>query len=96
MQFIKIHYIVIGGWLNSFIEKHKSLYRMLLRFEKIYVETSTMKTALEKKGFKNTVLMKNFKVLNAVEKRNLTTEFKPPYKVCTFSRVMEKKELKKQ
>lgn len=87
----EIHYIVIGGWLSSFIEEHKSLYGMLLGFKKIYVETSTMKTALEKKGFENIVLMKNFKVLNAVEERNLTTEFKPPYKVCTFSRVMEKK-----
>lgn len=87
----EIHYVVIGGWLSSFIEKHKSLYGMLLHFNKIYVETSTMKRSLENKGFKNTVLMKNFKVLEAVEPENLYSEVRKPYKVCTFSRIMEKK-----
>lgn len=87
----EMHYIVIGGWLSSFIEKHKSLYSMLLNFNKIYVETSTMKRALEGRGFKNIVLMKNFKVLDSIKPEDLDSEIQKPYRVCTFSRVMEKK-----
>lgn len=64
---------------------------MLLDFNKIYVETSTMKRALEGRGFKNIVLMKNFKVLDSIKPEDLDLEIQKPYRVCTFSRVMEKK-----
>ena len=87
----EIHYIVIGGWLSSFIEKHKSLYKGLLRFDRIYVETSTMEASLKKKGFENVVIMKNFKVLTELDVDDVAAAAESPFSVCTFSRVVAEK-----
>lgn len=87
----KIHYVVIGGWLNSFIDEHKWLAGMLKNFTGIYVETTTMKKALEKREFKNVVVMPNFKNLPILKPDELSYTVEQPYKLCTFSRVMKKK-----
>ena len=87
----KIHYVVIGGWLNNFIDKHKWLARELSQFSGIYVETTTMKKALEKRGFKNVVVMPNFKNLEILKPEELLYTIEQPYKLCTFSRVMKEK-----
>lgn len=89
----KLHYVVIGGWLANFIGNKKTLIKQLKRFHNIYVETSTMKMALEKLDFNNVVVMPNCKELH------IPDEFEPdflehePYKLCTFSRVMKEKGL---
>lgn len=87
----KIHYVVIGGWLNSFIDKHKWVAGELSQFTGIYVETTTMKKALEKRGFKNVVVMPNFKNLEILKPEELLYTIEQPYKICTFSRVMREK-----
>ena len=87
----RIHYVVIGGWLDSFIEKHPWLTGMLKRFAGIYVETSTMKRALEKRGFDNIIVMPNFKALTPMDDDELINPAGPPYLLCTFSRVMKEK-----
>lgn len=87
----KIHYVVIGGWLNSFIDKHKWLAGELRQFTGIYVETTTMKKVLEKRGFKNVVVMPNFKNLEILKPEELLYTIEQPYKICTFSRVMREK-----
>ena len=87
----RIHYVVIGGWLNSFIDQHQWLAGMLKDFTGIYVETTTMKKALEKRGFKNVVVMPNFKNLPILKSEDLLYKVEQPYKLCTFSRVMKKK-----
>lgn len=87
----KIHYVVIGGWLNRFIDKHDWLVDELRRFTGVYVETDTMKKALEKRGFNNIIIMPNFKNLEILNPEELTYTDKPPYKLCTFSRVMKEK-----
>lgn len=87
----KIHYVVIGGWLDGFLDKYKWLSKILKKFTGIYVETLTMKQALEKKGFENVVVMANFKNLKILTPEELIYNQKEPYKVCTFSRVMEEK-----
>ena len=87
----RIHYVVIGGWLDSFIEKHPWLTGMLKRFTGIYVETSTMKKALEKRGFDNIVVMPNFKALTLMNNDELVYPAGDPYPLCTFSRVMKEK-----
>lgn len=86
-----INYIVIGGWLPSFIEERKFLRNCLKKFDHIYVETSIMKKKLEEQGFTNVVCMPNFKELNILTKQELIYTEQIPYKVCTFSRVMEEK-----
>ena len=54
----KLHYIVIGGWLNEYLNEHPRIEKKLKKFETICVETATMKTALEKRGFANIVIYK--------------------------------------
>ena len=87
----KLHYVVIGGWLPEFLMNRKGLTRKLKRFDAIYVETNTMKKALEEQGFTNIVVMPNCKDLNILKPEELVYPTGEPYKLCTFSRVMKEK-----
>ena len=87
----KLHYSVIGGWLPDFLKKRKHLEKCLKRFNGIYVETNTMKTALEAKGFGNVYVMPNCKKLTVLTADELVYPQGVPYKLCTFSRVMKEK-----
>lgn len=87
----KIHYAVIGGWLPSFLTKRRKLAKWLKKFDGIYVETKTMKAALEKQGFQNLYLMPNCKKLTPLSADELVYANGEPYKLCTFSRVMKEK-----
>lgn len=87
----KLHYIVIGGWLAEYLTKHQFLIGLLKKFNGIYVETSTMKRALEKMVFKNIIVMPNCKQLKILMPEELVFNEKKPYKFCTFSRVMREK-----
>lgn len=86
----KLHYVVIGGWLPEYLDKHKQLASMLRKnFLRIYVETNGMKKKLEDREFKNVDVMPNFKNLSI--NNELTFSKEKPYKFCTFSRVSYKK-----
>ena len=87
----KLHYIVIGGWLSKYLEDKKKLKEILKKFDYIYVETSTMKKKLENQGFKNIIVMPNCKDLKILKEEELIYNTNKPYKLCTFSRVMQEK-----
>jgi glycosyltransferase involved in cell wall biosynthesis len=87
----KLHYVVIGGWLPNFIKGKKLLRKQLKKFHGIYVQTNSMKKALEEQGFKNVIVMPNFKQLTPLSESDLVYPLKEPYKLCTFSRVMKEK-----
>lgn len=87
----KLHYVVIGGWLPEFLKNRNMLGRKLRRFDGIYVETNTMKKALEEQGFDNVVVMPNCKDLKILKQEELVYPLGEPYKLCTFSRVMKEK-----
>lgn len=87
----RIHYVVIGGWLPPFLEKRRWLARSLKKFDGIYVETNTMKLAMEKQGFENVFIMPNCKELTPLSENELIYQNEHPYKLCTFSRVMKEK-----
>lgn len=87
----KLHYVVIGGWLNELLDKHKKIEAELKTFTGIYVETNTMKSALNNRGFKNVEVMPNFKDIKILSKDELVYNTEMPYKLCTFSRVMKEK-----
>lgn len=87
----KLHYVVIGGWLPRFVGNKKVLKSILQHFNHIYVETSTMKRALEKQEFKNITIMPNCKKLRILDESELVYNTSEPYKLCTFSRVMKEK-----
>lgn len=87
----KMHYVVIGGWLCSFLKEHHWLINKLKRFSGIYVETSSMKANLEAMGFTNVFVMPNFKFLHILKPEELVYQYEEPFKLCTFSRVMKEK-----
>ena len=86
-----LHYVVIGGWLPELVKDKPSLKKHLKRFRGIYVETHTLKRRLKEQGFRNVVIMPNFKELPILKKDELVYNTCEPYKLCTFSRVMEEK-----
>ena len=87
----KLHYVVIGGWLPSFLENYPKLIRNLKKFNGIFVETETMRKALNKMGFENVYVMPNCKKLQILKEDELVYSTNKPFKVCTFSRVMKEK-----
>ena len=87
----KLHYVVIGGWLPSFLTERKNLAKALKEFDGIYAETGTMKSALEKQGFQNVFVMPNCKKLTVLAEEDLVFPDKEPLRLCTFSRVMREK-----
>lgn len=87
----RLHYSVIGGWLASFLDMHHQTIKHLKSFHKIYAETSTMKCALEARGFDNVQVIANCKELPIVPKDKLQLRYEKPLRLVTFSRVMKQK-----
>lgn len=87
----KIFYIVIGGWLPEFLKNKKYLTKKMKMLNKIFVETNKMKKDLDKLEIENTEILVNFKDLKPIPIENMKIDFAEPYKLCTFSRVMEEK-----
>ena len=86
-----LHYVVIGGWLPKFLEKNKSLIKYLKKIDFIYVETNTMRRALENNSFSNIVVMPNGKKLEILSENDVVASKSFPLALCTFSRVMKEK-----
>ena len=87
----KIHYVVIGGWLSEFLKKRRFLRAVLKKLDGVYVETTSMKTALEAQGFENVFVMPNCKNIEILREEDLIYPDGEPYKLCIFSRVMKEK-----
>lgn len=87
----RLHYSVIGGWLQDLLPNHPDVMKALHDFTGIYVETKTMMVALHKLGFTNVYVVPNCKPLSIINKNDLDTSYSEPYRLVTFSRVTEKK-----
>lgn len=87
----KLHYVVIGGWLPSMLQKNPKMKKQLAKFAGIYVETHAMVSALKELGLKNIHYLPNFKQIQVIKSINFVIPKKYPYKLCTFSRVMKEK-----
>lgn len=87
----KIHYVVIGGWLIRTLDKRRLRRFWLKKLDGVYVETNTMKSVMESKGFTNVLLLPNCKHLTVLQEKDLTCCAEEPYRLCTFSRVMKEK-----
>lgn len=86
----KLHYIVIGGWLPEWMQKHYWIRKFLARFDVIYVEAYAMIEKLNNLGLHNVIYMPNFKRLDIIE-CNKFSEVNGIFRFCTFSRVMKEK-----
>lgn len=87
----RVHYVVIGGWLNTLLEKRKWLAFFQKRFNSVLVETQTMKAVLERRGYGNVLIMPNCKKLSCLTEDELEYTTSEPFRLCTFSRVMREK-----
>lgn len=87
----RLHYVVIGGWLNKFLDNHKRIESGLRNFDYIYVETKTMENALKNRGYTNVIVMPNSKQLKILKLSEMPKTYSKPYRICTFSRVMREK-----
>ncbi|WP_350022541.1 glycosyltransferase [Turicibacter sanguinis] len=87
----KLYYIVIGGWLPELLNNVPYLVKYAKRYNGIYVETKIMYKQLEEIGLNNVSQLFNYKHINPVEEHDLQYRDTKPYKVCTFSRVIEEK-----
>jgi glycosyltransferase involved in cell wall biosynthesis len=90
---IKIHYIVIGGWLSSFIENKPLHIRCLSTVNGIYPETSDLILDLrDKYKFKNVYQLNNFRIHNfSVKNSKLIYSDSDNFKFVFFARVHKMK-----
>lgn len=86
-----LHYVVVGGWLCRYLEDHRLTAWCLKKFDGIYVETETMRKAMEILGFSNIIVMPNCKKLTILQEDELTPSIQEPYRLCIFSRIMREK-----
>lgn len=86
-----VHYVVIGGWLPEFLKTNKWLIPVIANYRGIYVESNKMKEALNQESLFNVYIMPNCKDLPQLKESELTFFNNPPFKFCTFSRVMKEK-----
>lgn len=87
----KLHYIVIGGYLQDYLKEHKYIARLLKKYSGIYVETAPMKSSLELLGFNNVSVVPNCKEITILSECQLSAEQRDVFPFCTFSRVMKSK-----
>lgn len=86
-----VHYVVIGGWLPEFLKSNKWLISIIADYQGLYVESNKMKEVLNQEGLFNVYIMPNCKELPKLKESELTFFYNPPFKFCTFSRVMKEK-----
>jgi len=86
-----LHYAIIGAWLPKMLENKKGLLKHLQKFDALYAETTTLKNSLEKLGLDNVAIMPNCKPLVPLDSKELNFDWTEPYRLCTFSRVMQEK-----
>lgn len=87
----RLHHVAIGSQLPRWVKGSWMLRRSLRTFCGIYVETKFMKQQLNDLSLQNVAIMPNCKRLEILNDSELPEPARPPYKLCTFSRVMEEK-----
>ena len=66
----KLHYVVIGAWLEEKIKNKKFMIYCLKRFNYIYVENNELMNKLNALCIDNVYIMKNFKHITPVKRVN--------------------------
>jgi len=87
----KLHYVVIGGWLNDELKASASLKKQIGKLDCVYVELEQMKKDLQETGLDNVIYMPNFRSKTSIGTDELVYTTAEPYRVCTFSRILREK-----
>lgn len=86
---IDVRYVVIGGWLDHFLNGKKYYLNLCKQLNGIYVETNLMKEKLTSIGLDNVYVLPNFRRIDFKIKR--VNKVEKPVKLVYFSRVMKEK-----
>ncbi len=88
----KLHYIVIGGWLDKYLNKHKFIENMLKEiYIYIYWNYKYKRINWKKEDLKIYLLCLIVKKLEIIDSKDIVYYNSEPYKVCIFSRIMKEK-----
>ena len=87
----RVYHDVIGGNLSDYVQRYPKFAGYLRSFRVNWVETRGVMERLREQGIENCEVLPNFKALRPVSPEELSTDYKPPYRFCTFSRVMREK-----
>lgn len=85
----KRYYVVIGGWLPKFLNKHFFIKKALRRFDGVFVQTKILQNALIAHGIKSLVLA-NFRILSD-RICSVSGSSDAPLKTFYLSRIEEQK-----
>lgn len=89
---VRLYYVVIGGWLPDKLGRKKWLQNVIKRLDGVFVETETLKSALNAIiGVDNVHIMPNFKNICILSESELIYHSEFPLRICYFSRIIEQK-----
>lgn len=87
----RVYHDLIGGWLVQDCGREPNLPAQLSSFEVNWVESADLVEGLKAFGVENAEFLPNFKQIDPLGSDELKIPSSTPRRLCTFSRVMEKK-----
>lgn len=87
----EVYHYGIGGRLAREVGENKKWEKYVSSFKSNWMESIELADQLQELGVRNAIYLPNFKKLNILDKSELCSKYSEPYKLCTFSRVMEEK-----
>jgi len=87
----EVYHYAIGGRLANDVREKPNWKKYVSGFESNWMESHELVDNLHRLGVKNACYLPNFKKLDIVYEDMLIREYKAPFHLCTFSRVMEEK-----
>lgn len=85
----RIYHDCIGGRLAREVKQYPNWRKYLNAFRANWMESEILVSNLQSEGIRNAVYLPNFKLFKNVDSR--TMPITPPFRFCTFSRVMKQK-----
>lgn len=87
----KLLYIVIGGFLPAFLQKHPNYIRMLNKYDALFVQTPNIKKDLLELGILNIEMMTNFKIQPTRKIDDIRINNDENINLCILSRLTKDK-----
>lgn len=87
----EVYHYGIGGRLAREVSEKPKWKKYVSSFKSNWMESAELADKLQKMGVHNAIYLPNFKKLNIMREDELQKDYEPPYRLCTFSRVMEEK-----
>lgn len=87
----ELYYVVIGGFLPALLQRKPKYLKMLKKYTALFVQTPNLEKDLRQLGLDKVYILSNLKRLNTLTPEQVTVCAEENIKVCTMSRVTEKK-----